>query len=94
LKNLLKIFQDHIIDQKTSHFNLFFDEAWQIKSRLVSPGHDIEGSWLLFESAELLNDPDLKAEFKNISALLATAVLDRCLDHDGSLVYEIHPDGV
>jgi mannobiose 2-epimerase len=91
--NLLKIFRDHIIDPDTSHFNLFFDDAWQIKSRTVSPGHDIEGSWLLFESAEIINDPELKAEIKNRSILQATAVLDRCLGHDGSLVYEIHPDG-
>lgn len=92
LIKLLKIFSDHILNPATGHFNLFFDEAWQIKSRTVSSGHDIEGSWLLFESAELINDTDLKDEFKQISILLATAVLDQCLDHDGSLVYEIHPD--
>jgi cellobiose epimerase len=92
LINLLNIFRDHIIDQNSSHFNLFFDEAWQIKSRLISPGHDIEGSWLLFEAAEILDDPDLKAELKKISVLQATAVLDHCIDKDGSLIYEIHPN--
>jgi cellobiose epimerase len=93
LINLLKIFRDHIIDPDSLHFNLFFDETWHIKSKQVSPGHDIEGSWLLFESAELLNEPDLKEEFKKLSILQAKAVLDLCLDMDGSLIYEIHPDG-
>ncbi len=92
LINLLNIFREHIIDPDTSHFHLFFDEAWQIKSRLFSPGHDIEGSWLLFEAALLINDPELEKEFKNISVLQATAVLDNCIDNDGSLIYEIHPD--
>ncbi len=93
LENLLKVFKDHIINRETWHFNLFFDETWQVKSRHISPGHDIEGSWLLWESAELLNDPGLMAQFRRISILQATAVLEHNLNRDGSLVYERHPDG-
>ncbi|NLA75702.1 MAG: N-acyl-D-glucosamine 2-epimerase, partial [Deltaproteobacteria bacterium] len=93
LRNLLLIFRDHILDPDTGHFNLFFDETWQIKGSHTSPGHDIEGSWLLFEAAEVLGDPGLMREFKDISVRQAASVLDHCIDKDGAIVYEIFPDG-
>ena len=50
---LLEDFNAHIVDQETGHLRLFFDEGWQSRSPLISYGHDIEGAWLLLESAEV-----------------------------------------
>ena len=56
LRNLTNIFVDKIIDRKSNHLNLFFDEDWVSKSHLISYGHDIEASWLVYEAAEVLED--------------------------------------
>lgn len=84
LANLVKIFTDTITDPGTSHLNLFFDEQWNRRSTLISYGHDIEASWLLYEAAEALGRGE---SVKDISLGLAVAALEG-LAEDGSLYYE------
>jgi len=54
IRNLLAVFQEHIIDPYTYHLRLFFTADWQPTADLVSYGHDIEAAWLLLEAAEIL----------------------------------------
>ena len=84
LRNMVHIFTDKIVDPVTSHLNLFFDEKWNCRSTLVSYGHDIEASWLLYEAAAALGEGD---KVKDISLRIATAALEGLAD-DGSLIYE------
>src|SRR5690606_10238790 len=51
LRNLILIFKDKIINRKYQ-YDLFFNEHWELQSRITSFGHDIEGSWLLCEAAK------------------------------------------
>jgi len=86
-KRLINIFTGYILDKKTNHLNLFFDEEWNVKSTAVSYGHDIEASWLLFEAAELLGDKELLDNIKQLSLRIADAASEG-LDADGSMIYE------
>ncbi|RPI26814.1 MAG: N-acyl-D-glucosamine 2-epimerase [Chloroflexota bacterium] len=94
LKDLLEIFFRHVIDPRTHHFKLFFDERWNSQEEWVSYGHDIEGSWLLVEAAETLGHPGLLAEAREVAVKMAAAVLAEGVSADGSVIYEIKPDGI
>jgi mannobiose 2-epimerase len=87
LRNMVEIFLDHIIDKKTSHLICFMDRSWNRTSMVDSYGHDIEASWLLCESANLLRDPDLLARVKQVCIKIADAASEG-LQNDGSMLYE------
>jgi mannobiose 2-epimerase len=91
---LLQNFQEHIIDPKIDHFKLFFDDQWRSLSDRVSFGHDIEGSWLLWEAVEMQGDPSLRAQIRESVIRLANAVYQEGLDDDGSLFHEASPEGL
>jgi mannobiose 2-epimerase len=86
-KRLINIFTGHILNKKTNHLNLFFDEEWNVKSTAISYGHDIEASWLLFEAAEVLCDEELLIRIKSLSLDIANAAAEG-LEADGSMIYE------
>jgi len=91
LKNMIQIFLHKIINSKTHHLNLFFDENWVCKSNQISYGHDIEASWLLFEAAEVLGEPDILDEVKKKAIKIAEAA-NEGFQSNGSLVNEKNCD--
>jgi mannobiose 2-epimerase len=93
-KALLEVTLDHIVDGATGHFRMFFDNQWRSLTDHISFGHDIEGSWLIFEAAEVLGDPELFARARRLAVEMAFAVYEQGLDRDGSLFYEANSKGV
>jgi mannobiose 2-epimerase len=92
-RGLIRTFLDHILDPKTHHFGLFFDEAWKSSKQLVSYGHDIEGSWLLYEAAEVLGEVSLQEEVSTAAVNMAEAIFQEAVDEDGAIYYEAEPGG-
>ena len=90
--NLLRIFLHRIENPQTHHLTLFFNDDWQKFDDAESYGHDIEASWLLLESAEVLADEALYAETLAHTEAIAQAAL-KGRREDGSVVYEFHADG-
>lgn len=91
---LLEVFDSYIIDPETRHFKPFFDESWNSKLNSISFGHDIEGSWLLYEAATVLKDEVLLGGIKNLAVAIAQKVYEEGLDPQyGGLFYELE-DGV
>ncbi len=87
IENLLEVFGRHIIDGKTGHLILFFDENWSARSGIISYGHDIEAAWLLQEAAESIDNRQWIAETKTMAIKIAGAAMEG-LDADGGLWYE------
>ena len=94
LEELINVTIDHIIDPNAHQFKLFFDQEWNSMSRVVSFGHDIEGSWLLYEAAEILGNEHLLKKVREISIKMARKTFDRGIDRkNGGLFYE-EEDGI
>ena len=91
LENVLRLMLDRFVNRDSKHLNLFFDENWTLKSNLVSFGHDIEATWLLFEAAEVLEIQSLIEDTRKLAVEMARENFSG-LDADGGLYYEFFPD--
>ena len=88
LRELLGIFLDYIIDPESHHFRMFFDDVWHDHSDRFSFGHDIEGSWLICEAAEVLGDAGIVERVRSAAVSMAQTVYEQAVDKDGGLFYE------
>jgi len=88
IENLLEVFAHHIVDDDTTHLNLFFDQDWNVKSNLVSFGHDIEAAWLLQQAAETIRHPGWIMTMKSLAVKIADAAAEG-LDADGGMKHEL-----
>lgn len=91
--SLLNLFFDKIeASGQRGHLGLFFDDDWHRQDADISYGHDIEASWLLLETAQVLGDEALLEKTLRHTERIARAALEgRCFD--GSMVYERHGHG-
>jgi len=95
LTELMNLFLDKII-RENRHFGIFFDNAFQeaeASAGICSFGHDIEGSWLLYEAAEILGDAGILARMKKISIEMVDKIERVAVDKDGGLFLESYRYG-
>lgn len=87
----LNIMLDKVYDGDIHHFKMFFRDDWTPTATDISYGHDIEGTWLMMETAEVLGEKDMleKAEPRCID--MAAACLEQAILPDGSMIYEYDP---
>ena len=93
LEKMISVMLEHIISNK-NRFDMFFTKDWKPLTGDVSYGHDIEGSWLLYEAAEVAGNEKLLEKARERSAAMAAEVLRNGLDlENGGLLYERAEDG-
>ncbi len=88
----LDVMLDKIVNQEIGHYIMFLDDEWNSTSNDVSPGHDIEGTWLMMETAEVLGEEAMIEKAKPICLKMAAACLEQDIFPDGSMLYEIMTD--
>ncbi|QJD82046.1 AGE family epimerase/isomerase [Cohnella herbarum] len=93
LAELIDIHLELIVDSNNNHFKLFFDDEWNSKTEQVSYGHDIEGSWLLCEAAEVLGDDARIRKVNEAAYAMAEATLAEGTDSDGGIYNEADGKG-
>jgi cellobiose epimerase len=87
LTNLIHVFTDKIVNNLTFNLNMFFDEEWNDKTDLVSYGHNIESSWLIYEAAQVLGDEGVISQVKQLCLRIAEASKAGIMA-DGGMIYE------
>jgi cellobiose epimerase len=88
LRELIRLFEERILDPRTLHFHHFFNEEWLVRSESYTFGHDIEGTWLLCEAAEVLGDAAVFQRVKSLALRMAAVALKEGIDNDGAIRYE------
>ncbi len=86
LKNLVELFLEKFIDPETAHIHLFFDENWQLKSDIVSFGHDIEASWLLWDAVQTIGDQAFMERVRPVCLQIAEVTLHEAVAPDGAVI--------
>ncbi|GAB2793742.1 cellobiose 2-epimerase [Rhabdobacter roseus] len=90
ITSMLDAILTHIVRADSHRMQLFFTKNWEPKDDIISYGHDIEASWLLYETAEVLHDPTLLARLRERAVRMAEAAATG-LGADGALHYEYDP---
>lgn len=96
LVNLIEVTGRKIYSRRLHHFQLFFTEDMNPLPGEISYGHDIEGSWLLTEAAEVLcsyagnreRAEALRAETREIAVDMVDYVLAHGVDRKNGGVYD------
>lgn len=94
IEYLVRCIAERFINPQNKHLHLFFDDKWNSLDENISYGHDIECSWLMLESAEILNNEALISKIEALSLDMARVTLDEAIDSDGAVLYEyiLHED--
>ncbi|ADU28564.1 AGE family epimerase/isomerase [Evansella cellulosilytica] len=85
---LFDVVAEKVLNEKTGHYSLFFDAGWKKESDVISYGHDIEGSWLMTEAAEVLGCKVRQNKMKTMAIKMVDACIEEGLENDGSLINE------
>jgi cellobiose epimerase len=91
LNHCLEIMMDKIIGKDKIKMTLFFTENWEPRSKATSYGHDIEASWLIQESAEILGDEEILKKVRKKCIEMADAASEG-LQNDNGMIYEFDPE--
>ena len=84
----LDAIQTKVYNPETKHMHQFFKADWTVLPGGDSYGHDIETSWLMYETAEVLGDEAIIAKTRKITLDMVDASLAEGLAKDGCMLNE------
>ncbi|WP_303315399.1 AGE family epimerase/isomerase [Flavivirga abyssicola] len=87
LKNLIRLIQQKFLNENY-HYDLFFDDNWNLKNRIISYGHDIETIWLVIDAAKAIGDKHLIEQTENTAIKVANTFLNEGIDEEGAVINE------
>jgi len=91
LTELVFIFQHKFLNAK-NHYDLFFDQKWNLLSNTISYGHDIEAAWLIIDATELLDDKKLLLQVQQTAIKVANTFMSEAIDSQNGVINEYHLD--
>lgn len=77
---ILDLFAAHVYQKELGRQEVFFDKNWNSLIDLYSYGHDIETSWLLDHTVEVLGDCTYQTKFAPITRTLAENIYTRAYE--------------
>jgi mannobiose 2-epimerase len=90
LSSLIVITVEKILG-RDGHLDLYFNDDWTQIGDIISYGHDIETSWLLWEAIEELGDHALAEKYKPVVVRIAEVALAEGTDPaTGAMENEFH----
>lgn len=87
LIEMIGILTEQMLDERSSYIQ-FFSADWQAESKNHSYGHDIEGSWLIWEAAAKVCPEDMKFKVRKIILNMVEEVLLNGIDTNGAVLNE------
>lgn len=87
LRSLIDIFVHRLLNPRTDHLDLFFNDIWQGKRDIESYGHDIEAAWLITEALEVLGDSELIEQTMPVVRQITEAA-EEGLRPNGAMIHE------
>jgi len=79
LEALLRITLEKVVNRDW-HFELFFDMNWNSLTKDISYGHDIEGSWLMYEAALASGDENIISKVTQTALAIAEVIYTTAID--------------
>lgn len=77
LRRMLDTFYDKVYNRTLGRQEVFFDRTWNTLIDLYSYGHDIETSWLIDETLDVLGDEAYREKLWPVTAQLAENIYER-----------------
>ncbi|MDR3084777.1 MAG: AGE family epimerase/isomerase [Christensenellaceae bacterium] len=87
----LYVMLNKIVNNETHHYHYFQARDWTPTSTGITYGHDIEGSWLMLETAEVLGEPEAHRKTRDVCVNIARACYEEAFDPRGGLRTEYDP---
>ena len=87
----LYVMLDKIVNHDIHHFHYFMDRMWNPTSWEITYGHDIEGSWLMMETAEVLGEPEAYSKARDVCVNMARAAYEEAFTDEGIMLGDFDP---